>query len=178
MRRTSARRSFCTDKLATPEPELDALSADTAKANEALFRRVGFHYAPRAAISSFSSIGWIFSCGSDAIPFPQPKPRTVRIHIIMPSVCSRKVAQLKWSGVRKGENVLQPLNLCDRLLGVHSASIFTRSASPKESGFGQKLKPVPTGVGDVYTRYQSDPHALVSSWRDSEVWLSLFSSEE
>ena len=98
---------------------------------------------------------------TSAIPFPQPKPRTVRIHIIMPSVCSRKVAQLEWSGVRKGENVLQPFNLCDRLLGVHSASIFTRSASPKESGFGQKLKPVPTGVGDVYTRYQSDPHALV-----------------
>src|SRR5436190_8637417 len=112
-------------------------------------------------ISSFSSIGWIFSRGSDAIPFPQPKPRTVGIHIIMPSVCSRKVAQLEWSGVRKGENVLQPFNLRDRLLGVHSASIFTRSASPKESGFGQKLEPVPTGVGAVYTRYQSDPHALV-----------------
>jgi hypothetical protein len=113
------------------------------------------------AISSFSSIGWIFSRGSDTIPFPQPKPRTVRVHMIMPSVCSKKVAQLEWSGVRKGENVLQPFNLCDRLLGVHSASIFTRSVSPKESGFGQKLKPVPTGVGDVYTRYQSDPHALV-----------------
>ena len=116
---------------------------------------------PRAAISSFSSIGWIFSRGSDAIPFPQPKPRTVRIHIIMPSVCSRKVAQLEWSGVRKGENVLQPFNLCDRLLGIHSALISTRRASLKESGFGQKLEPVPTGVGDVYTRYQSDPHTLV-----------------
>ena len=101
----------------------------------------------------------------------------MRIHIIMPSVCSRKVAQLEWSGVRKGENVLQPFNLCDRLLGIHSASIFTRNASLKESGFGQKLEPVPTGVGDVYTRYQSDPHALVigtqidsscnvSCWRD------------
>jgi hypothetical protein len=89
---------------------------------------------PRAAISSFSSIGWIFSPGSDAIPFPQPKPRTVRIHIIMPSVCSREVAQLEGSGVRKGENVLQPFNLCDRLLGIHSASIFTRNGSPKESG--------------------------------------------
>jgi hypothetical protein len=112
---------------------------------------------PRAAISSLSSIRWIFlSRGSDAIPFPQPKPRTVRIHIIMPSVYSRKIAQLEWSGVRKGENVLQPFNLCDRLLGVHSALIFTRSASLKESGFGQKLRPVPTGVGDVYTRYQSD----------------------
>jgi hypothetical protein len=52
----------------------------------------------------------------------------------MPSVCSRKVAHLEWPGVRKGENVLQPFNLCDRLLGIHSASIFTRSASPKESG--------------------------------------------
>jgi hypothetical protein len=77
------------------------------------------------------------------------------------SVCSRKVTQLEWSGVRKGENVLQPFNLCDRLLGIHSALIFTRRASLKESGFGQKLRPVPTGVGDVYTRYQSDPHALV-----------------
>jgi len=79
----------------------------------------------------------------------------------MPSVCSRKVAQLEWPGVRKGENVLQPFNLRDRLLGIHSASIFTRSASLKESGFGQKLEPVPTGVGDVYTRYQSDLHALI-----------------
>ena len=96
-------------------------------------------------ISSFSSIGWIFSRGSDAIPFPQPKPRTVRIHVIMPSVCSRKVAQLEWSGVRKGENMFQPFNLRDRLLGIHSASIFTRKAWPKESGFGQKLKRVPTG---------------------------------
>ncbi len=58
----------------------------------------------------------------------------------MPSVCSRKVAQLEWSGVRKGENVLQPFNLCDRLLGIHSASIFTRSASPKGSGLGEKVK--------------------------------------
>lgn len=90
-------------------------------------------------ISSFSSIGWIFSRGSDAIPFPQPKPRTVRIHIIMPSVCSRKVAQLEWSGVRKGENVLQPFNLCDRLLGVHSASIFTRSMRRRKAALGQKV---------------------------------------
>jgi hypothetical protein len=29
--------------------------------------------------------------------------------------------------------VLQPFNLCDRLLGIHSASIFTRSVSPKEA---------------------------------------------
>ena len=127
------------------------------------------NYVPwsRAAISSFSSIGWIVSRGSDAIPFPQPKPRTVRIHIIMPSVCSRKVAQLEWSGVRKGENVLQPFNLCDRLLGVHSASIFTRSASPKESGFGQKPKPVSTGVVTftlstkaTRTRWLLDPNRL------------------
>src|SRR5436190_6604310 len=127
-------------------------------------------------ISSFSSIGWIFSRWSDAIPFPQPKPRTVRIHIIMPSVCSRKIAQLESWGVRKGENVLQPFNLRDRLLGVHSASIFTRSASPKESGFGQKPKPVPTGVGDVYTLpkrparagywTQIDSSCNRSYWRD------------
>jgi len=62
----------------------------------------------------------------------------------------QKGRSLEWSGVRNGENVLQPFNLCDRLLGIHSASIFTRSASPKESGFVQKLKPVPTGVADVY----------------------------
>ena len=85
------------------------------------------------AVSARLNVGWILSRGSDTIPFPQPKPRTVGIHLIMPSVCGRKVAQLEWSGVRKGENVLQPFNLCDRLLGVHSASIFTRSGAPKES---------------------------------------------
>src|SRR5882724_5307063 len=152
---------------------------------------------PRAAISSFSSIGWIFSCGSDAIPFPQPKPRTVCIHIIMPSVCSRKVAQLERSGVRKGENVLQPFNLCDRLLGIHSASIFTRSASPKESGFGQKLKFVPTGGRRLHsvpsggrrlhsllkltrTRRLLDPidsSCKVSCWRELEDFSPLFGPE-
>jgi hypothetical protein len=53
----------------------------------------------------------------------------------MPSVCSRQIAQLEWSGVRKGENVLQPFNFCDRLLGIHSASIFYQNCAPDESGF-------------------------------------------
>ena len=42
---------------------------------------------------------WGLASATHAIPLPQPKPRTMREHFIVPSICSKDVASAEWSGV-------------------------------------------------------------------------------
>ena len=54
---------------------------------------------------------------------PQLKPRAVREHLVVPSICSRDVACAEWSNVRHGKDALQSLDFGNGLLGVHAVSI-------------------------------------------------------
>jgi hypothetical protein len=56
---------------------------------------------------------------TDAIPLPEPKPRTVCVLLIMPLIRSREVTCAHRSCVRHCEDVLQPLDFRDGVLSVH-----------------------------------------------------------
>jgi hypothetical protein len=43
---------------------------------------------------------------TDTIPLPQPKPRAVSEHFVVPSICIRDVACAEWSNVRRFEHFL------------------------------------------------------------------------
>src|ERR1017187_91732 len=43
---------------------------------------------------------------TDTVPLPQPEPRAMREHIVVPSIHSREVARAQRSGVRHGEDAL------------------------------------------------------------------------
>lgn len=60
-----------------------------------------------------------FMSAADAVPMPQAKPRAVREHLVVPSICSGDVACAEWSGVGNSEDALQPLDFGDGLFGVH-----------------------------------------------------------
>ncbi len=61
---------------------------------------------------------------TDAIPLPQPKPRAVREHFVVPSIRSRKVGWAKRSSVGRGEDALKVLDFGDGSVNVHAAQIW------------------------------------------------------
>jgi hypothetical protein len=73
---------------------------------------------------------------------PQPKPRAVREHLIVPPIGSREIARAQRSGVRRGEDALQPIDFSYRLLGVHSVPISNMGvAIVKRSGICMSCLP-------------------------------------
>jgi hypothetical protein len=46
------------------------------------------------------------SSATDAIVLPEPKPRAMRVHLVVPSIRSRDVACAEWSNVRRFEHFL------------------------------------------------------------------------
>ena len=49
---------------------------------------------------------WGLASATNAIPPPQPKPRTMREHLIVPSIGSRDVACAEWPNIRRFEHFL------------------------------------------------------------------------
>ena len=47
-----------------------------------------------------------FGSATHAVPLPDAKPRTVREHFIVPSICSRDVAWAEWPYIRRFEHFL------------------------------------------------------------------------
>ena len=59
---------------------------------------------------------------ADAIPPPEPKPRTMREILIVASIRSREVARAQWSVIRRCEDPLQQLDFSDGLFSIHSVT--------------------------------------------------------
>jgi hypothetical protein len=57
---------------------------------------------------------------ADSISSPKLKPRTSSQSRIVPAIRSREVARTDGPGIGRGENPLQPLDLGDDLLVIHS----------------------------------------------------------
>src|SRR2546430_14694545 len=69
---------------------------------------------------------------------PKPKPRAMRVQLVVPSIRSREVTWAQRSGVRHSKNALQPLDFSNGLLGVHSVSISNMStATVKRDGINE-----------------------------------------
>ena len=75
---------------ATPARKSAWLSVQEGKAALALNPRSAFGFTPAA----------------NPEMLPQPKPRAMREHFVVPSICSRDVACAEWSNVRRFEHFL------------------------------------------------------------------------
>lgn len=75
------------------------------------------------AFSSVQSEGGIPGSAADAVPLPQPEPRAMREHFVMPSICSGEVTWAQRSKVWHREDSLEAFDFGNSLLGVHSVPI-------------------------------------------------------
>jgi hypothetical protein len=66
---------------------------------------------------------WGLASAAEAIPLPKAKPRTLRKHLVVSSIRSRKIARAQRSNVRHREDALKALDFGNSLLGVHSVPI-------------------------------------------------------
>src|SRR5208282_83377 len=75
-----------------------------------------------------------FRSATNPVPLPKPKPRTMSEHFVVPSIRSREIAWAQRSGVRHGEDALQPLDFGNRSLGIHAFHHLVRSGSGSNVG--------------------------------------------
>ena len=57
---------------------------------------------------------------------PQPKPRAMREHFVVPSIGSRDVACAEWPNIRRFEQFLYLLNLVNDAFNVHGSQSSSR----------------------------------------------------
>src|SRR5438445_13322584 len=62
---------------------------------------------------------------TDAKMLPQPEPRAMREHFVMPSIGSRDVACAEWPNIRRFEHFLYLRNLVDDAFNVHASQYLT-----------------------------------------------------
>ena len=75
-------------------------------------------------LSSLTVHSFKLDCGglwSAANPemLPEPEPRTIREHIVMPSIRSRDVACAEWPDIRHCQDALKALDFSNGLFSVH-----------------------------------------------------------
>jgi hypothetical protein len=67
---------------------------------------------------------------ADTIALPEPEPRAMGEHFVVPSIGSRDVACAEWSDVRRFEHLLELLDVVNDAFNVHSVSISNISMAP------------------------------------------------
>lgn len=72
-----------------------------------------------------------FGTATDAIPLPEPEPRTVGLFLIVPSIGGHKIAGGQRSLVRNREDPFQPFDFGDGPFGVHIPNIYQNSPKVK-----------------------------------------------
>ncbi len=71
---------------------------------------------------------WSLRSAANPEVLPQPKPRAVREHFVVPSIGSRDVACAEWPNIRRFEHFLKLLNLPNDAFNVHFVPISNRTA--------------------------------------------------
>ena len=79
---------------------------------------------------------WFTSAAHSEL-LPQPKPRAMREHFVVPSIGSSKVACAEWPNIRPFEHFLKLLNIVDDAFNVHSVSISDMSVAFVKRGAGR-----------------------------------------
>jgi hypothetical protein len=79
----------------------------------------------KAALALNPKPGFGFTSAANPEMLPKPKPRAVPEHFVVPPIRSRKVACAQQSRVWHREDALQPLDLSNALLGVHTSQYLT-----------------------------------------------------
>jgi hypothetical protein len=86
------------------------------------------------AFNSISSECGRLSAATDAIPLPQPKPRTVSLLLIVPPIRIRKISWSERSCVGHREHAFQPLDFSNGLFGVHPVAIIQEKDGNGQTG--------------------------------------------
>jgi hypothetical protein len=88
-----------------------------------------------------------FASATNSELLPQPKPRALREHFVMPSIRSRDVACAEWSNVRRCEDALQSLDFSNgparRSLMAETSQWHSRSHPKYPSPPGARLPSTP-----------------------------------
>jgi hypothetical protein len=75
--------------------------------------------------------GGSFGAATDAVVLPQPKPRTIGLSLIVPSIGGHKVAGGQRPLVGNGEDPFQPLDFGNGLLRIHTPNMYQNRAEVK-----------------------------------------------
>ena len=94
--------------------------------------------------------GWYAQTRSRAaanpVLLPKPKPRATGLPLIMPSICSLKIARAQWSRVGHREDALKALDLGNSLLGIHPSQYLTwtwQSSTDRHGGWPRRTDSPP-----------------------------------
>jgi hypothetical protein len=89
----------------------------------------------KAALALNPKPAFGLTSAANPILLPEAKPRAMREHFVVPSICSSDVACAEWSNIGRFEHLLQLLNLVNDAFNVHSVPISDMSvAFVKRSG--------------------------------------------
>jgi hypothetical protein len=65
-----------------------------------------WHSTGKAALALNPRPAFSFTSAANSVPLPEPKPRAMREHFVMPSIRSREVACAEWPNIRRFEHFL------------------------------------------------------------------------
>jgi hypothetical protein len=77
----------------------------------------------KAALALNPKPAFGLSSAANPVPLPQPKPRAMREHFVMPSISGRQVTCAEWPNIRRFEHFLELLDLVNDAFDVHTVSI-------------------------------------------------------
>ena len=107
-----------------------AFKIDTSTASLDPLKPLQYQRSPRrrkAALALNPRPTLVFASAANTEMLPQPKPRAVREHFVVPSISSRDVACAQRSNVRRFEHFLYLLNIVNDAFNVHSVQYPTRA---------------------------------------------------
>jgi hypothetical protein len=85
--------------------------------------------AGKAALALNPKSAFGFTSTANPELLPQPKPRAMREHFVVPSISGGDVACAERPDIRRFEHFLQLLNIVDDAFNVHSVSIWNMSVA-------------------------------------------------
>jgi len=101
--------------------------------SSSLLRHILRPFAGGLALPFPESEHWRLRSAANPKILPEPKPRAVREHFVVPAIRSREIVRAQRSGVLHGEDALQPLDFGNGLFSVHpsqSSSTIQESVKP------------------------------------------------
>ena len=75
----------------------------------------------KAALALNPSPAFGFTSAANSELLPQPKPRAMREHFVVPSIGGRDVACAEWPDMRRFEHFLELLDLVNDAFNVHTS---------------------------------------------------------
>lgn len=66
---------------------------------------------------------WSLGSAADTKILPEPKPRTIGVYCIMPSIRRREIGRSEWPDIGRFEHFLKLLDFVDNAFNVHLTTV-------------------------------------------------------